>query len=362
MGDNTDFDKEALDFLESYINTPSPTGHETDGQQVWMDRIRPHVDRIITDDYGSAAGVIGPDKEEKVVLEAHADEIGWRIHYISEDGFIYVQRNGGSDHQIAPSKRVEIHTENGPVKAVFGWPAIHTRDRQSETAPKATNIFLDCGCESREEVEELGVHVGCVVTYEDPFTTLNDRFFVGRALDNRIGGFMIAETAKRIRESGKDLPFGLYFVNAVQEEVGFRGASMITERIRPDVAIVTDVSHDTKTPMVDPKKEGDFKAGDGPVLAYGPAIQNKLREHIAATAKAHDIPFQRRAVGRSTGTDTDAFAYSVGGVPSTLLSLAIRYMHTTVEMAHQKDVAQVIELLSASLLEFKGKSTLDYFN
>ena len=191
------------------------------------------------------------------------------------------------------------------------------------------NIFLDCGCATKEEVEKLGIHVGCVVTYEDEFMTLNNKFYVGRALDNRIGGFMIAEVARLLKENKIKLPFGLYITNSVQEEVGLRGAQMIVETIQPDVAIVTDVTHDTNTPMLNKIKQGDIKCGDGPVLYYGPAVQNNLLDLIISTAEKNKIPFQRGAASRATGTDTDAFAFANGGVASALVSLPLRYMHTT---------------------------------
>src|SRR5574337_591764 len=211
--------KDELAFLEQYINNPSPTGFESAGQKLWLDYIRPYVDDHFVDTYGTAVAVINPKADYKVVIEAHADEISWFVNYITPEGFIYVRRNGGSDHQIAPSKRVNIHTSKGIVKAVFGWPAIHVRDTQKEEPPTLKNIFLDCGCKSDKEVKALGVHVGCVITYEDEFITLNDRYFVGRALDNRIGGFMIAEVARLLKENKTKLPFGLYITNSVQEEV-----------------------------------------------------------------------------------------------------------------------------------------------
>src|SRR5690554_1586848 len=351
---------ESLKFLEAYINNPSPTGFEWSGQRMWLDYLKPYVDDSFTDHYGTAVAVINPGQDYKVVIEAHADEISWFVNYITKDGLIYVIRNGGSDHQIAPSKRVNIHTEKGVVKAVFGWPAIHTRGGEKEEAPTLKNIFLDCGCSSKEEVEELGIHVGSVVTYEDEFMVLNDRYYVGRALDNRAGGFMIAEVARLLKENKKKLPFGLYIVNAVQEEVGLRGAEMITEYIKPNVAIVTDVTHDTQTPMINKVEQGDFTAGDGPVVAYGPAVQNNLRELIIDTAEKQKIPFQRYAASRITGTDTDAFAYATGGVASALISLPLRYMHTTVEMVHKEDVENVIRLIYESLLCIKNKEDFAY--
>ena len=352
--------KKSTKFLEKYLNNASPTGFESEGQKLWLDYIKPYVDTYITDNYGSAVGVINPEAEYKVVIEAHADEISWFVHYITKDGFIYVRRNGGSDHVIAPSKRVNIHTKKGIVKAVFGWPAIHTRMRQKETPPSLDNIFLDCGCTSKEEVEALGVHVGCVITYEDEFMELNNQYYVGRALDNRIGGFMIAEVARLLHENGDKLPFGLYITNAVQEEVGLRGAEMIVETIQPDVAIVTDVCHDTQTPMINKIKEGDLACGKGPVLSYAPAVHNNLLDQVVDTAESKKIPFQRLAASRATGTDTDAFAYANGGVVSALISLPLRYMHTTVEMVHKQDVENVIKLIYNTLKTIKNNQDFRY--
>ena len=352
--------KKSISFLEKYLNNASPTGFEKEGQKLWLKYVKPYIDDYYVDNYGSVVGIINPKAKYKVVIEAHADEISWFVHYITKEGFIYLRRNGGSDHQIAPSKRVNIHTKKGIVTAVFGWPAIHTR-KSTETPPKQDNIFLDCGANSKEEVEKMGIHVGCVVTYPDEFIILNNNKFVGRALDNRIGGFMIAEVARLLHENKDKLPFGLYITNAVQEEVGLRGAQMIAEHIQPDVAIVTDVCHDTQTPMIKKIAQGDLKGGNGPVLTYGPAVQNNLLDLIIKSAEKKKIPFQRAAVSRATGTDTDAFAYSNAGVPSALISLPLRYMHTTVEMAHKDDVENCIKLIYESLKSIKNNHDFRYF-
>jgi putative aminopeptidase FrvX len=358
----TILNKKSIDFLEKYLNNAAPTGYEKEGQKIWMNYLKPYVDTFITDSYGTAVGVINPDAKFKVVIEGHADEISWYVNYITPEGIIYVIRNGGSDHQIAPSKVVNIHTKKGIVKGVFGWPAIHTRLKGKEETPKLENIFIDAGCKSKEEVEKLGIHVGCVITYPDEFFILNKSNFVCRALDNRMGGFMIAEVARLLKENKVKLPFGLYITNSVQEEIGLRGAEMITQTIKPNLAIVTDVCHDTTTPMIDKKKEGETKSGDGPVISYAPAVQNKLRELIVETAETKKIPFQRMASSRSTGTDTDAFAYSNGGVPSALISLALRYMHTTVEMVDKNDVENVIKLIYETLVQIKGNESFSYFD
>ncbi len=349
-------------FLKTYLDNASPTGFESSGQKLWLDYINPFVDESHIDNYGTAYAIVNPGQDFKVVIEGHADEISWFVHYISEEGFISVIRNGGSDHMIAPSKRVNIHTKKGMVKGVFGWPAIHMR-KNKETTPvlNVENIFIDVGAKNKAEVLKMGIHVGCVITYEDEFITLNKNFYVGRALDNRIGGFCIAEVARMLKQKKKKLPFSLYIINAVQEEVGLRGAEMIAATVKPNVAIVTDVTHDSNTPLVNVKRVGDIKCGKGPSVTYGPAVHNKLLDLIIKTAEEKKIPFQREAASRSTGTDTDAFAYSNGGVPSALISLPLRYMHTTVEMAHKSDVENVIKLIYETLLKIKKGHNFKYF-
>jgi putative aminopeptidase FrvX len=355
--------KESLQFLENYINNPSPVGFESSGQKLWLDYIRPLVNSTMVDPYGTAVGIVNPKHEFKVVIEAHADEISWFVNYINNEGLIYLKRNGGVDHQIAPSQRVLVHGKKGPVPAVFGWPAIHTRINSpdsKETQPKVDNLFLDCGARSKKEVDDLGIRIGSVVTYTDGFKELAYGHFVGRAFDNRIGGFMIAEVARLLKDNRKTLPYGLYVVNAVQEEIGLRGAEMIARRIKPNVAIITDVTHDTHTPMINKIIEGDVLCGKGPSLAFGPAVHNKLLDLVQEVATQKKIPVQMRTVSRSTGTDTDSFAYANDGCPSVLISIPLRYMHTTVEMLHRNDIEQTIQLMYETLLALTPKTNLSY--
>lgn len=355
--------RESLEFLKKYINNFSPVGSEYKGQQLWLDYIRDYVDETFTDPYGTAVGVINAGQKFKVVIEAHADEISWFVNYISKDGFIYLKRNGGVDHQIAPSQRVVIHGKKGPVKAVFGWPAIHTRAGKDdkEFLPKVENLFLDCGARSAEEVEKLGVRVGAIVTYVDGFEELAYDNYIARAFDNRIGGYMISQVARLLKEAKKKLPYSLYVVNAVQEEIGLRGAEMIARRIKPDVAIITDVTHDSNTPMVNKQVQGDCVCGKGPVITYGPAVHNKLRDFIEDTARSNRIGIQLAAVSRSTGTDTDSFAYANDGCPSALISIPLRYMHTTVEMLHKSDIENTIRLIYETVSALKPSTNLSYF-
>ncbi|PWT78334.1 MAG: peptidase M42 [Bacteroidetes bacterium] len=353
----------SLEFLKNYLNTASPVGFETKGQKIWLDYLKPFVDTYFADPYGTAVGVINPDHPFKVVIEAHADEISWFVNYVNPEGLLYLKRNGGVDHQIAPGQRVIIHGKKGPVKAVFGWPAIHTRlgnPDAKEPQPKLDNLFLDCGARNKKEVDQLGIHVGSVVTYREGFDELAYDYFIARAFDNRIGGVMIAEVARLIKENKKKLPYGLYVVNAVQEEIGLRGAEMIARRIKPNIAIITDVTHDSATPMVNKIIEGEITCGKGPSLAFGPAVHNKLLSLVREIAEKKKIPVQLRTVSRSTGTDTDSFAYANDGCPSVLISIPLRYMHTTVEMLHKNDIEETIRLMYETLLELTPKTNLTY--
>lgn len=354
--------KSSEKFLYQYLNATSPTGFEAEGQKVWLNYIKSYVDEVHLDTYGTAHGIINPGQEYKVVIEAHADEISWFVNYISDDGYINVIRNGGSDHIIAPSKKVNIHTDKGIIQGVFGWPAIHVRRGKDESmSPSLKNIFIDVGAKDKKEVQKMGIHVGCVVTFQTELDKLNNRYYVGKALDNKMGGFCIAEVARMLKKNKVELPFSLYVVNAVQEEIGLRGAEMIANSIKPNVAIITDVTHDTSSPLMKAKEQGDLKSGLGPVLTYAPAVHNKLLQLIIEAAEKSKIDFQRSAASRSTGTDTDAFAYSNYGVASALISLPLKYMHTTVEMAHQDDIENVISLIYESLLSIEKNHNFKYF-
>lgn len=355
------WDKSSKEFLQKYLDNASPTGREEAGQRIWLEYIKPFVDEYDVDHYGTVYGIINPGQEQRIVIEAHADEISWFVNFITKEGFIHVIRNGGVDNEIAPGKKVLIQTEKGPIKGVFGWPAIHTRKSKTPTKPDIDKLFIDVGAESKKEVEEMGIHVGCMVTYPDTLDMLNDTYYVGRALDNRMGGFCIAQVARLLKEKEEQLPYSLYIVNAVQEEVGLRGAQMVAHRIKPHAAIVTDVTHDTSTPHMNSKKQGDVQCGKGPAITYGPAVHYKLLDLIIRAGEKYDIPLQREAASRSTGTDTDAFAYSNEGVPSALISLPLRYMHTTVEAAHKTDIENVVKLIYYSLLEIDKKHNFKYF-
>lgn len=355
--------KKHITFFEKLINTSSPTGFEYTWQQVWIDYMKKYSDELSIDTYWTAVATINPWCDYSVVLEAHCDEISWFVNYITDDGFLHVIRNWWSDHQIAPSKRVCIHGENWIVEWVFWRPAIHTRGPLSSNKDvklEVQNLFIDVWAKDKQEVEKMGIVVWSVITYPDKFHTLNDRYYVWRAMDNRAWWFMIAQVARLLHESKTMLPFTLHIVNSVQEEIGLKGAEMIAHTLNPNIALVVDMCHDTSTPMINKKKEWNIKCGMGPVISTWPSVHNLLRKQVTQVAKDNNIPFQRLASSRRTWTDTDAFAYTRWWIASTLFSLPIRYMHTTVEMAHFDDIENTIKLMLASIQSIKWTEDRKY--
>lgn len=350
-----------IGWIKKYIKNSSPSGNEVNGQRIWLDFIKPYIDDHFVDNYGNVAAIINPGAPFKVVIEAHADEIAWYVHTITKDGFIHVQKNGGSDPGIAPSQKVKIHTEKGVVRGIFGWPAIHTRKSSSKLIePKPDTIFIDCGCTSRKEVDELGIQVGDCITYDSGLDVMNHNFLVGRGQDNKIGGYMIASVARLLSENEVKLPFSLYIVNAVQEEVGLNGAGMIANNIKPDCAIVTDVTHATHIPIIGKNGLSDIDLALGPVITKAPPVHNKLREHIVSVARENNIPYQLSVSSKKTGTDADAFAYTGSGIPTALVSLPLRYMHTTVETTSKDDIENTIRLLYRSVTALDPKFNFKY--
>ena len=338
-------------FLQRYLNANAPSGCEEEGQRLWMDYVRPFVDKIETDAMSNVVAIINPDAKFKVAMVAHADEVAWAVSYITKEGYIYLDRNGGADYSVAHASRVHVHLDSGEkINGVFGWPAIHVRHRDKELQPNRRNVILDVGCESDEEVKKLGIHVGTLVTQVGDIMEMNGgKYYAGRAFDNRIGGVMIAEVARKFFECNDKRPdVGLYFCNCVQEEVGLYGSSVVAHWIQPDLALVTDVCHDTQSPTYDKIESGDIACGKGPEVTFSPIVNKKLRQHILEVAKRCDINVQYAYSGRSTGTDTDSFAHCGKGIPSALISLPVKYMHTCCEVLASADIESVTELIFQS--------------
>ena len=342
---------DARDFLFELLETPSPTGFELDGQRVWAGYLEAAADRIETNTYGSTFAVLegsGDSSENgdapRLMLDAHADEIGLMVSHITDEGFLHVRPIGGSDRKISQARRVRVLTEkSGALSGVTGHTAIHLRDRKDDDVPEWKEIYIDIGAEDGDEARERGVRVGLPVVSAEGPEQITEHRLAGRALDNRLGGFVIAETLRRLSE-GERPEATVVAANSVQEEIGGYGAEMAAFALAPDVAVAFDVTHATDTPGLDPAKHGNVKVGEGPSVTHGTSTHPRVVERLIDVAEGEEIPLQHEASSRRTGTDTDAIFRQRGGVPSALMSVPLRYMHSMSELVDLRDLERCIEL------------------
>ncbi len=344
---------ESLKFLETLANTPSPSGHEYRGQRVWFDYVKEFADETFSDSYGNAVAVLNKGGSPRLMLAAHADEIGLTVNYINDEGFIYVKKLGGIDPAITKATRVTIHTKDGPVRGVVGNVAPHLRKFEKDPPPpKIEELFIDIGVASKKKAQRL-VQIGDPITLSHFFETLRGDLAIARAFDNRVGTFAVAETLRLLRGSKKKIQAEICAVSNVMEEVGLLGARQIAYSLKPDIALVVDVTHATDYPTVNKQQHGDVKIGQGPTLTHGGCNHPKLVERLEAIAAKQKIPLQHETMSATSGTDTDVIFWTRGGIPSALVSLPNRYMHSPVELVSLKDLEQIPLLLSAFSLSLK---------
>jgi len=346
-----------LKFVEKYINSVSPTGFEMilGGQKIWIEEASKYCIKVDTDNYGNAFAITGNiNSNYTVVIDAHCDEISWLVKNIDKDGFLSVIKNGGSDHQIAPSMRVNLWGTKGKVEGIFGHPAIHISDRPDKIELK--NLFIDIGACSDVEVKEMGIEVGTVCTFQGDYMKLGNNFITGRSLDDKIGGCINIEILKQLKENNINLPFKLVIVNAIQEEIGLKGAEMASHSIRPDIAFIIDVTHEDSSPVY---KDKLHKAGNGCVLSVAPAVHNNLLKYARDIADKNEIKYEMGACSRITGTNTDSYSYPFG-CPSMLISLPLRYMHTTVETVHIGDIESTIDMIYNAIINLEENQLFKY--
>lgn len=347
------------DFLFKLLQTPSPTGFEMRGQQVWADWMKSHAPEVTCDSYGSTWATLPGKSKRIVMLEAHADEIGYMIKHIDDRGFLRIDRIGGSDAATARGRRLTILGDKGSVSGIIGNTAIHLRrdEAGSEKAPAVHDLWVDVGASSAAEVQALGLRVGHPAIYQDGPMELANKRLIGRAIDNRIGSYIIGQVMKRIAAGKKKPAFTLICLNAVQEEIGGNGAMMATYRLKPDVCVCLDVTHATDTPGIDPAKFGSVKLGGGPTVSHGTANHPIVVQRLIDVADKVKLPIQHEASSRFTGTDTDKIFHSREGIPSALVSLPLRCMHSVVETAHLDDIQHTIDLLTDFVLSITEKDT-----
>jgi endoglucanase len=343
----------SLKFLQRLINTPSPSGHEVRGQRVWLDYVSKFADETFTDAYGNAVGILNKGGSPRVMLAGHADEIAMAVNFINPDGFIYVRRLGGVDPAITKAQRVAIHTKDGPVKGVVGNVAPHlSKGEKERKAPEIHDLFIDIGVSNKRDAEKL-VKIGDPITLVDEFELLRGDLAISRAFDNRIGTFAVAEALRLLQEGKKKVRAEVCAVSNIMEEIGLLGARQIAYALKPDVAVVVDVTHATDYPTVSQPMHGEIKVGRGPSLTHGGCNHAEVVERLEEVAKAKKINLQHEAMSATSGTDTDVIFWTRGGIPSALVSLPNRYMHSPVELVSLKDLEQIPELLAAFALSLK---------
>ncbi|MCE5249916.1 M42 family metallopeptidase [bacterium] len=338
--------KESLDFLQSMLANPSPSGYEQPVQKLWRDYTGPFAEKVTGDTQGNAIGVVNAKGTPRIMFTGHCDEIGFIITYIDDNGFLSFGALGGFDEPIIPGRRVTVHTSHGPIPGVIGKPPIHLMKSEDRgTGAKIEDLVIDTGAADKKEAESL-VALGDPVTYTYDFIPLRNDLYVARGFDDRIGSFIVAEALRALAGS-KTLKAGVYCVSTVQEETGARGAYTSAFSIEPLVGIAIDVTHASDQPGVEKKRVGDIKLGGGPVIARGSRSNPHVFNLLVETAQKNNIPYQIEVNPSSTGTDADAIQISRAGVAACVVSIPLRYMHTPVETLSMKDVENTIRLLVA---------------
>jgi putative aminopeptidase FrvX len=343
----------SLKFLKTLVNTPSPVGYEARGQRVWLDYAKQFAEETFSDAYGNCVAILNKGGSPRLMLAGHADEIAMAVNYITEDGYLYVRKMGGVDAAITKAQRVTVHTRTGPIKGVVGNVAPHlTREEKEPKPPKMHDLFIDIGVSSRKEAEKL-VRTADPITLNDEFELLRNNLAVARAFDNRIGTFAVAEALRLLATSKTRLKAEVCAVSNVQEEIGLLGARQIAYSLKPDVALVVDVTHATDCPTVNKQQHGDVKIGKGPSVTHGGCNHPEVVARIEAVARARKIPIQHEATSGTSGTDTDAIFWTRGGIASALISLPDRYMHSPVELISLEDLERIPELLAGFAASLK---------
>lgn len=341
-------------FLMELLNTPSPSSSEMVIQKKWIDYVKDFADEIRTDNAGNAIGVLNPDAPFKVLLAGHCDEIALVINRIDDHGFLHFDKMGGINPKAAVGMKVTILGFSDQVTGVIGVNAQHHGGLKDDFSLE--DLFIDCGYKTKEEAEKH-VQIGDLAVYKTDPEILMDRYVSGRGLDNRTGAFIVAEVLKQLSEKGCNV--GVYAASTVNEETNMGGAYFAAAGLEPTMAIACDVTFATDYPAVDQNKHGDVRLDGGPVLAKGAPINIKINQLLEKTARQLNMKVQYELTPRMTGTDADRMRLSGPGVPVSLVSLPLRYMHSPVETASLKDIDEEIEFLVTMLSRLTGEESLN---
>lgn len=337
------------DVLRSLLVAQGTSGYETEPAGVWRDAAAAFADVRVDDMGNSYATVPGTADGLSLAIIGHIDEIGLIVTHVADTGFLHFTQVGGWDPQVLVGQRVTVTTRDGRIPGVIGKKPIHLmKPDEREKASKLTELHIDIGAVDGDEARGL-VRIGdtAVITGE-PIDLPNNRA-ASRAMDNRLGAFVAYEAARLVAEAGGN-PGEVVGVAAVQEEIGLNGARAAAFSLQPDVAIVVDVTFATDAPGADEKELGEHKLGSGPVIERGAVLNPAIFELLHEVAEAEGIPFTVSASGRGTGTDADVVHMSRGGIPTTIIGLPLRYMHSPVEIVQIDDVLNAAKLIAAFAL------------
>ncbi|API90923.1 endoglucanase [Virgibacillus pantothenticus] len=341
------------EFLLELLNTPSPSSCEMEIQKKWMKYVKKFADEIRTDHAGNVIGILNPEAPFKVLLAGHCDEIALVINRIDEHGFLHFDKMGGINPKAAVGMMVTVLGESTRVTGVIGVNAQHHGGLKNDFGLE--DLFIDCGFRTREEAEKQ-IHIGDLAVYKTEPEILLDRYIAGRGLDNRTGAFIVAEVLRKLTETNCQV--GVYAASTVNEETNMGGAYFAAAGVEPDMAIACDVTFATDYPGVNTNKYGDVRLEKGPVLAKGAPINRNMNQLLEKTAKSLAMDIQYELTPRMTGTDADKMRLTGKGVPISLVSLPLRYMHSPVETVSIKDIAEEIELLVTMISSLTGEESL----
>ncbi len=340
--------KASLDFFKAIVNVPSPSGYEERAAEIYRAYCKPFADEIKTDSHGNVAAILNPQAKQKIMLAGHMDEIGFIIHYISDEGLLYFSGIGGHDSVIPVGQRVWVHGEK-QVAGIIGRKAIHLLEEdERKKKPEIKDLWIDIGASSRKEVEDAGIQIGDVATYQYEFEMLIGNRATARGFDNKMGSFIVAEALRLLaKDGGLDKGVGVYAVATVQEEIGLRGARTSAYWIDAQSGLAVDVNHAIDYPGVSKTRYGNMEVGKGPSITRGANNNPVLFKMIRQAAEDDKIPYQIDVAPSGTGTDGNAMQISRGGMAVNVMGVPLRYMHTPCELLDLTDVENCAKLMAA---------------
>jgi endoglucanase len=346
------------ELLHSLLTAPGPPGHESRPARVWREAAEAFADEVTTDRLGTTvARVNGRGDRPLLAVVGHIDEIALVVTHVDDKGFLHVAQSGGWDAQVLVSQRVEVLTRDGVVPGVVGRKPPHLTDAEErKKAAELKHLHVDIGAGDRDEARSLVSPGDHVVIAAEPLELPNERV-ASRALDNRLGVYVAFEVARRVKEAGGGAG-PVAGVAAVQEEIGAHGARVMAYGLEPDLAVVVDVTHASDAPGVDPNQVGEHVLGGGPVIERGAIASRAINDLLDEVAAAEGIECSTEASGRGTGTDADTVHFSRGGVPTTVVAIPLRYMHSPVELVELADVEAAIRLIAALALRLEEDTSL----